>query len=520
MDHSSLLSSLDAPSLRRATVLWFALTAMGLTWAFATPPLGAPDEPAHVVRAVAVAQGEWLGRVERIEAQSPDELSSTEVWFEVPRAYAEMGGVPSCYAFDPDQSAACAPPVGEATDEVEAASRAGTYPPPYYLAVGWPSLVLSPFRSLHAMRALSVVLATAFLTVGLEALLRTDRRGLALLGGLLGLTPMLLFLAGSVNPNGLEAAATFAVFATSAAALVGSGAVDRATVFGLAVAVVALSWSRPLSILMLAIAVSAVWLAYGRWARVLELWRSVVARRMLLTAGMLAILAAAFTLITRAYDAFAGYPRPEASLAEAARGAVERVPGHLEEMVGVFGWRDTRMVLAVPLIWLGLVVVGVVLALWVGSWRERIALGGLVVAVLAMPVASETSSYADYGYIWQGRYSLPLALGVPLLTGIVLARSRPVPRSWRVGAAVAVGAVFLGVHTFGWLTSLRRYGLGEDHPVLAVLESTAWSPPVPAAVLALGFVVAATAVTALSIAPALVGRSVQEPTQALPEAAA
>src|SRR2546423_10752544 len=62
---SSLRSMVDGLRSNNRRVWWtsFALVTLlcGL-WAFANPPLAGPDEPSHVLRAVAIDRGQLTGR--------------------------------------------------------------------------------------------------------------------------------------------------------------------------------------------------------------------------------------------------------------------------------------------------------------------------------------------------------------------------------------------------------------------------------------------------------------------------
>ena len=102
----------DSATDRRVEIqLLAALGALVVCWMLLMPPGAGPDEPAHVVRAGAIAQGDFADRRD----------------FELPVRYAVAE--PACYAFTPQFSASCAGiPVFDGSTTV-LRTAAGGYPP-------------------------------------------------------------------------------------------------------------------------------------------------------------------------------------------------------------------------------------------------------------------------------------------------------------------------------------------------------------------------------------------------------
>jgi hypothetical protein len=99
------------------------------------------------------------------------------------------------------------------------------------------------------------------------------------------------------------------------------------------------------------------------------------------------------------------------------------VPLWVLQSVAAFPMRDDA---THPSVYLGyLVVFGVitVTALRAAQRSLRIALTGVAVVVLAAPFVETVSAYDSTGAAWQGRYGLPLALGLVVLSGYALDRS-------------------------------------------------------------------------------------------------
>src|SRR5205823_737204 len=106
--------------------------------------------------------------------------------------------------------------------------------------------------------------------------------------------------------------------------------------------------------------------------------------------------------------------------------SVRRMPDLVLEMVGVFGWLDTPSPPFTYLVW-GAVVGALALAGLAGSGRRSATLMvGVIAATLLVPMALEALTANRFGFGWQGRYTLPLAIGVPVLAGYLAGRSRAI----------------------------------------------------------------------------------------------
>lgn len=466
------------------------IAALGGLWAFAAPLMAAPDEPAQTVRAAAVVRGQWRG-TETVVRQTDEHVQNiVKDEVQLPRGYGELDGARLCYGFYPLITADCATAIPSDDTVGPAVTYVGRYPPPYHLLVGWPSLVLGAPRAIRAMRLLSAALAAAFVATAIVGARHVGRGRATLVGVLLSVTPEVLFLAGSVNPSALEIPAALAAWTTVVALVTGTGAPRRALVIGATASLGALAWSRPLSPLFVVLVLATVWVFAGTRARARELWGSRSIRVGGLVAGVLLVGSAAWAVTSQALSSGAGFPSTVASNGELVRYSLDELPYRTRQMVGVFGWLDTELSPTAIAVWLLLAAALVGLGLVVGRGRERLAIVGLFVGTLVLVTAAEVIGARTVGTGWQGRYSLPLVIGLPLLAGAAVDRSarlqavlaRPEGWSTRAAAAVRLAAtatvvVVTAVQLVALSTSVRRYAVGIDHPLLSYLGSSAWSPP-------------------------------------------
>ena len=438
-------------------------------WSIASPLFSGPDEPTQVVRAAAVVRGELVG-------STIGSVKNATTRVTVPAVFNAGPPFTSCFAFHSDIPASCAHPIEASGDPVHTTTYAGRYPPLYYFIVGFPSMFVKSVMGLYVMRLMSALVNAVFVSLALVTVALWSRRRLLFVGVMTGVTPMVWFLGGVVNPSGLEICVAICLW-VSGLVLVTEHA--DAPPPGL-VAMVAFSAGvfmlvRPLSPLWVALIVVLLALAGGRRA-VAALFASRRVRRTIAPLVACGVVAVWWIESEHSLDLLPVGARlaPGASLLDVIRTAVEHVPWWLHQMVGIFGALDTPS----PLISYGLwaLVAGVMcaVAFVVGRWRERAALLALVLCVLCLPVAIAVSQYHRLGIVWQGRDILPLAVGIPVLAVGIAQDSKVVVR-WQSFAAVAA-SLALGVASIAaFLDAMRRYTVGMDGP-LDFLHS-AWHPP-------------------------------------------
>jgi Predicted membrane protein (DUF2142) len=108
-------------------------------------------------------------------------------------------------------------------------------------------------------------------------------------------------------------------------------------------------------------------------------------------------------------------------------------------MVGYFGWVDTPAPGLTLVLWTA--ALGVLVALAISFARRRVALviAGLLGMIILVPELLEYIEARTFGFGWQGRYTLPLAVGLPILCGFALAQE-PVRRLQRGRLPIVSGS--------------------------------------------------------------------------------
>ncbi len=113
--------------------------------------------------------------------------------------------------------------------------------------------------------------------------------------------------------------------------------------------------------------------------------------------------------------------------------------------------------------------------------------------VVFVPVLVEYARARSVGFIWDGRYTIPLAIGIPLVAAVLIDHSQAMVGMRSRMVAVLGAGVTLGSF-LAFAEALRRYSVGVTGP-LDYFHGR-WSPPWGALTLTLGYL----AVSALFVA--------------------
>lgn len=492
------------PSGRRSTriflISWALASLVGILWALATPIGGSPDEPAHLTKAASVARGQFIGE--------PAEIGHL---VQVPRYVAEAHKV-ACLVYDVNASADCyddAP--ADPAELVDAGTTAGAYNPLYYLVVGWPSLVFDDAVGIYAMRIMNALFTALFLAFAVRFAFELGRRSLTLAAIGVAFTPTLAFLTGAVNPNAVEVTATLATFMAMLAVL--RRGADEPIGGALAIAAVSAAVGaqmRGLSPIWIALAL-AVPLVLVPWARLKEL----LARRVVwVTIAVVVVAAALAGLWTVATSSLTGavdadweippYPGTGASPLTGFTVMLVSTFGYGMQMVGTFGWLDTPAPDPVYFVWAALTAAIVLAGIAVLRGRRLLFAGLLALALVLLPPIIQAGYVTAGGFIWQGRYTLPLfamaMVGIAVVVGDRLAETR-----FAEPALISEGRLF-GAVWLAWAasqayclpTALRRSALGADGTWGQLLRAPEWTAPGGNLTLIVGYAVVVGAIAFLA----------------------
>ncbi len=453
---------------------WALLFVLMSLWSVATPLMASPDEPAHAIRAAAVVRGEFVGN------PSTRVPGSTDVT--VPKYVGDAHKLPACYAFRSDVTAACEPWPSHDTTEIPSTTTSTLNSPVFYAIVGTPSLVLNGAPALYGMRIVTALLTSGLLAIAFAAVARFPRRRFALLGTALVVTPMVLFLGGTVNPNPVEAAGAAATLATMML-IFRTPSPGRTLWLRLTMLVVSVFFlvnTRSISLGWL-LAITAAAILMADWKTFFAVFRRPASWVAVGLIGVTVALVGVYFLIPKGLTQTANALGIGSSPSIAFFTVLDKTFDYGAGWIAEFGWLDTPPPGAVVVIWtllLGALVVGAVV---LARGRLRLGLIAWVVLFFLVPPITQAGLVHEWGYVWQGRYTLALFVGLGIIAGIALDDRFPdtvVPNFRRL---LITGLALLGfaqVLAFAW--ALKRYVIGLDlyHSWIQMLTHPKWEPPV------------------------------------------
>ena len=477
-----------------------ALVATGvvivlLCFVLATPRSGGPDEASHMVASAALVRGEVDGDV---VVENPALRT-----FDIPL----MVGFPDpgCWAQQPQVPAGCAPEPPADNPDVPRATTSYNYPPWAYVLPGLASFVAPPDWYAYLARLFMAVIPVALVCASLARARRIGRG--AAVAVLVGLTPIAWFSMSIVNPSAVAIAGGLALWA--ALLVPRPGTFDVLLVAGW----VATLLPRRDGPIWATLIVLAVCLLVRRSPR--DLFRStIVSTRVVLAAALvlppatalfneqrgLNLLLSLAPLSLVGVDAlcrlWSRFPerrtRLALSLSAVAVGtvvlalAVAARPGgydptvtrivvgksgeHLRQLVGVLGWLDTPApLIAVFAFWS---LFGILLAAALIEAPRVAAVGaGAIAAVVVTAWILELGQGDPGGTYWQGRYSMPFVVGLPLAIAVRARSSTETSGSERPGdssilstgrVAVVLAIAVWAIWNLTFVAALHRWGAGLD----------------------------------------------------------
>jgi hypothetical protein len=418
-----------------ALVGWLLVAIAGLGMFISSPPSAGPDEPAQETTAWYLSgHGLRPGSIE---------------WFSVPVSFS----VDPCFKEKADVSASCMPPRSTA-EVMVSTSMVLSYAPPYYWVVGIgerlaAALVGIEYAGVGGRLASFILNFGALLLLSLYMRRRNQWWGNFLL---LVSTPMAVFMGVVVNPSGWEITCGLVMAAVLSEAVwsrrsLASDDWPKTTTLILVIASVALCLTRPLGLVWASgLTVSAIALAPSIHRRLLLRVACAVAPGIAL--GMLWALICPVSSPAIQSGAVASAP-PLANYPAWFALSLLYFPLRLEQMFGVLGWLDTAPPM---LLFLTTIVAWSTLLIRLPSIRKAAVLCG-VFGIVILPSAIEMSGWASWPVWWQGRYTLPFALGFGLL--LLLRSGHLIPRT----ISIVSGISLLSLGLMIWVNA-ARYDFG------------------------------------------------------------
>ena len=400
---------------------------MQLAWIITLPAFGGMDEFDHVFKATSVARGHLRAGATTDGGRGGQVVAPQDV---VQAASA------ICASYPYTGRDNCHPVKQLGHGNVTVDSGAASYNPVYYAVAG---TIARPFHGASVdfvARIVTSVLTALLLAWAAVVTRRRTASSWPPLALLLVVTPTLIYSSAVTSPNGVGYAAGILVWSAAtwfvdddvrppvAAFVTGCLAllVSHST---------AVVWLAVIAVAVLSLRPRAAWAGWiGRNRRAASWAAGVVAM------SALACLAWIVTQKTNSLEY-------DDSVVRHSWPSLPAMVGQWVvwcfQTIGAFPIRDEPAPLIVYPMWLVPFFVLMVLGWKAAARRVRFAMVLVGLAWLLIPTAATIKSYAALGYAWQGRYALPLAVGLPILAAMTLAAHR---RSASRRTVVGVVAMF------------------------------------------------------------------------------
>ncbi len=490
------------PAMQRPRDAWIiaAIALVVLAHVMGSPRNVGPDEASHQVASAALVRGERTG--------TPVPGPTPGVTFVVPGMVGEPG--PLCYAFDVGMPVTCS--VGPLTTTPHKAITTSQHYPPYGLVLpGLASFVPWAGGYAYLARLLNASIAVALFAAAVLMALR-QKGQLVAIALLAGATPIAWFTMGITNPSAISTAAGAGLMVTLLCAE------DNRPLPWLGV----WSWAALMMVrrdgpfwVMLVVLVAAAAAARPPswwWQRSNTAQRTVIVISWALAVvsvrtdsnSVFALLMAATPLLLTVIHLvvrwathiplrvvpvvvlLGGVIGTGIFLAFAPRSldpgyvmkVIQATGDHLYQLVGRLGYLDASAPMSSVILWWATVgaLAGAALLFAPRHARAGALMLGLVIVsawVLEIGSGNRTGSY------WQGRYSLPATIGLPMLLALGAA---PFVSRLRNGAEQRITLVVATAAWWVWnatfFAAQRRWAVGAGGSVLP-WEWDTWSAPVP-----------------------------------------
>jgi hypothetical protein len=392
-------------------VTFLSMSIVQLAWILAMPAFLGIDEFDHVFKAEAVAHGQLLPSGEVAKHGRGGIVA-------IPEDVAVAAG-PACRSYKYTGRDNCTPISTQSDGLVTIASAAATYNPVWYAVMGTAARPFTGAAADYAMRVAAALVSALLCAWGAAVTTRGARDGWPMLGYGLAMTPVLVYSSAVASPNGIEYAGALLTWA--AALALARGTAPARAFAPLVVGSFALCTAHSTGVgWLFVIALAAFLLApLSHWLTLVREHRRAVLTSVV-AIGATVVACAGYVLLARTNIPDSS---GESFAFNAGRILSQDVLWPLQA-IAAFPMREESAPVVVYLLWLLPLVTLLVLATKVASRRERRAALLVLGVSIVLPTLLTAATYSTLGTAWQGRYSLPLYVGLPLLAGVVLSGGR------------------------------------------------------------------------------------------------
>lgn len=464
-------------SWRLFGLLLFVFALFGTVWSIAQPRFSGADEPEHFYHAEAVWSGQWV----------PPLASGPKQWdtqFRASKVDVNKANFQICYLVDPNgQPKPC--PGNQGTTAAGAVSKnspqvydyVGREPPLPMLLTGLPIYASPTKLGLYLSRFLTTLIGAACLATAITLALAARRRALAL-GVVVAATPSVFAGYGVFNSSPLEIGCA-AVLWVCVVLLAREEEISRSLIAITSAFGVILLLSRPVSFVYLAFAAGAL-LALCPWNRLRAILRDRYTQVGFGCVGAVGVLSLVWYKLVEApvnpyYLADDHLPHITA-LGQKVSASMSGAQNNWMQSIGSSGFNEYNGPFYTTLLWTALIFAVIAIGLWHGRRSDVATVGGLIFALLALPVIAQTITISSTYLYWQGRYDIPTMAGILIIAASCL--DRPDVKRHDLDKLILCGVVVMTLaQLMEFAGTLRRFVVGLKGPLNPLYWSHGWRPP-------------------------------------------
>jgi hypothetical protein len=450
------------------------VTCLTFSWVLMQPPYSVADEPAHTIKAVASAYGQFD------RPQVIGQFGYGAYSYDVPKVFTSIWHS-TCYNDDTRTTAACIGDFPPGTELVGTTSTAGPNPPTYYVAIGWLGRLFPSQTGFYLMRFLGAFLFCLTLTFTFALQFFKSKSRNAWVSLLMLLTPAVSSFSAVINPFAYEIAAA-ALFWTSAFLLTDKSRSNRKAKqlwASLIISAVFFSCIRPAAFVWISVVMFFVIVSVpGNITRQLN-FQDKKMRSILGIAFNAVVISLALSYRTQT-DLVVDPTNTIAPMVGAGGGMLsnmvisyERLGSFFIQLFGYFGWTSFYPPVAVPILFVTAVVMSIGI-MRISTWRLRSGLAALIAFVYFGPVVLEGARASSLGFFYQGRYILPVAIGIPIY--IWLRGEERRPNRYTLLLTRTIVGLSAGSSIFAANYVARRFVSGTDGRIMWFFD-VKWNPP-------------------------------------------
>jgi hypothetical protein len=456
------------------TSFFLYVTCLSFAWVLLQPPYSVSDEPSHTIKAVASAYGQFD------TPQVIGQFGYGAYAYEVPKVFTSIYHS-TCYNNDTQATAACVGDFPPGKELVSNSSSAGPNPPTYYVAVGWLGRLFPSQTGFYLMRFLGALFFSLALTFTFALQFLKSKSRNAWVSILLLLTPAVSSFSAVINPFAHEIAAA-ALFWSSAILLTDSRESNRESKqlwSALIGSAVFFSSVRPSAFLWIGVVVFFVVISDPENENHISRFHE---KRMKSIAGIAfnaMVISIAWSyrpqsnLVVDPTNTITPMVPPGGDIFSNVLVSYRHLGAFFRQLFGYFGWTSFYPPVVVPVLFIIALVMSIGV-MRISTWRLRSGLAALIAFVYFGPVVLEGARASSTGFFYQGRYILPVAIGIPIY--IWLRGEEREPNRYTLLLTRSIVGLSAGSSIFAANYVARRFVSGTNGRILWFFD-VKWNPP-------------------------------------------